>query len=138
MHSRSAQAEHISRLTPLDAERRFDVMNLALKQRAVGAIRGRLPAATSKARGGRHAKIAAAFHGGSGHCEVVKMIQQGDLVMVVMVEWNDVAFADGAETQPWVLRTTQVFRRDKPGHWLRLHRHADPLIRRPRAEDRTS
>lgn len=78
----------------------------------------------------RQAKSAANFHGGSGHCQVVKVIEEGDLAVVVMVEWNKVAFAEGAEAQPWILRTTQVFRRDKPGHWLRLHRHADPLIRR--------
>ena len=78
----------------------------------------------------RQAKSAAGFHGGSGHCQVVKVIEEGDLVVVVMIEWNSVAFAAGAEPRPWILRTTQVFRRDKPGHWLRLHRHADPLIRR--------
>ena len=33
------------------------------------------------------------------------------------------------ESQPWILRTTQVFRLDENGHWCRLHRHADPLIR---------
>ena len=36
-------------------------------------------------------------------------------------------FEDHDEPQPWVLRTTQVFRRDGM-RWLRLHRHADPLI----------
>jgi len=76
----------------------------------------------------RQAKSASSFHGGTGHCQVVKVVEDGDLAVVVMVEWNSVAFAEDAEPQPWILRTTQVFRRDKPGHWLRLHRHADPLI----------
>jgi hypothetical protein len=37
-------------------------------------------------------------------------------------------FEGRASPDPWVLRTTQVFRHDAEG-WLRLHRHADPLIR---------
>ena len=35
----------------------------------------------------------------------------------------------GSGPQPWVLRTTQVFER-RNGAWVRLHRHADPLIDR--------
>jgi hypothetical protein len=78
----------------------------------------------------RQAQTAANFHGGEGRCEVVKVMADSDLVVIVMVEWNTVQFAVRPDPQPWILRTTQVFRRDRPGHWLRLHRHADPLIRK--------
>lgn len=78
----------------------------------------------------RQARSAASFMGGTGHCQVVKTMREGDLVVVVMIEWNTVQFDSHAEPHPWILRTTQVFRRDRPGHWLRLHRHADPLILR--------
>jgi hypothetical protein len=59
----------------------------------------------------------------------VNRIVSDDLVVLVMVERNDVRLAGSAESQPWVLRTTQVFRLDDQGQWWRLHRHADPLIR---------
>lgn len=74
-------------------------------------------------------KIAALFHGGSGRCELLKAIADGDLVVLIMLERNLVRFAEDAEPRPWILRTTQVFRRDGD-RWLRLHRHADPLITR--------
>ena len=74
-------------------------------------------------------KIVALFHGGTGRCELLKAIADGDLVVLIMLERNLVRFAVDAEPRPWVLRTTQVFRRDGD-RWLRLHRHADPLITR--------
>ena len=79
-------------------------------------------------------KVAALFHGGSGRCELVKAIADGDLLVLVMIERNLVRFATDAAPRPWILRTTQVFRRDGD-RGLRLHRHADPLItRRPLAD----
>jgi len=78
----------------------------------------------------RQAAVAANFRNGTGHCQVIKVIEEGDIVVVVMIEWNSVTFSGESKAQPWILRTTQVFRRDGPGHWLRLHRHADPLIKR--------
>jgi len=75
-------------------------------------------------------RAAAAFHGGTGACEVIKVMRDGDLLVIAMIERNSVMFEGRADPQPWIVRTTQVFRRDKAGHWLRLHRHADPLIRR--------
>ena len=53
----------------------------------------------------------------------------GDLVVVVLIERNEVVVDGGDEPQPWVLRTTQVLKR-REGVWVRLHRHADPLIDR--------
>jgi ketosteroid isomerase-like protein len=83
----------------------------------------------------RQAKIASQFEGGTGLNEIVKVIREGDLVVIVMIERNRVRFSGRSSEEPWVLRTTQIFRKDRPGHWLRLHRHADPLIvRKPLGE----
>jgi len=77
----------------------------------------------------RQAQIAAQFHGGTGSTDVVKVVVEGELVVVAAVERNSVRFEGEAEPRTWILRTTQVFRREQ-GKWLRLHRHADPLIER--------
>ena len=69
------------------------------------------------------------FESGQATFEIVNRIVADDLVVLVMVERNSVRLRGAAEPQPWVLRTTQVFRLDEGGHWWRLHRHADPLIR---------
>jgi ketosteroid isomerase-like protein len=67
------------------------------------------------------------FAGGRGSLEVIKTIIEGDLVVLVAIERNDVMFAGHASPHPWTLRTTQMFRQTKD-RWVRLHRHADPLI----------
>jgi ketosteroid isomerase-like protein len=77
----------------------------------------------------QQANVAALFRGGSGHLELVQAIAEGDLLVLVLIERNLVRFADDGASRPWVLRTTQVFRRDGAS-WRRLHRHADPLIQR--------
>jgi hypothetical protein len=77
----------------------------------------------------RQEAISAKFRGGSGKSEVVSVMREGNLVVLVLVERNSVLFEGKAEPQPFVLRTTQVFRKDGE-RWLRLHRHADPLIDR--------
>ena len=69
------------------------------------------------------------FEEGSGSCEVVGTIVSGDVAILVLIERNEVRLAGRDETQPWVLRTTSVFRLDNDKGWIRLHRHADPLIR---------
>lgn len=82
----------------------------------------------------RQSRAAAQFQGGTGTSEVVKVIASDDLVVLVMIERNVVSFVGRDEPMPWVLRTTQVFRRDGE-RWIRLHRHADPLTRfRPLGE----
>ena len=76
---------------------------------------------------GRQQRAAQLFEGGEGSCEVVKTIVGGDIVTVVQLERNVARVRGRADPQPWVLRTTQVFER-RDGGWVRLHRHADPLI----------
>lgn len=77
----------------------------------------------------RQARASAQFEGGTSSHELVQAIGSGDgtLLVLVLIERNEVRFAGHAAPRRWVLRTTQVFRRDG-ARWLRLHRHADPLI----------
>jgi ketosteroid isomerase-like protein len=77
----------------------------------------------------RQKAMARLFHGGSGRTEVVKTMVSGDLAVVVLIERNEVSVDGVADRQPWTLRTTQVLER-RDGGWMRLHRHADPLIDR--------
>jgi hypothetical protein len=69
------------------------------------------------------------FHGGTGTAEVVATMAASDLAVLVMVEPSHVRSDGHDEPRPWILRTTQVFRRDGD-RWVRLHRRADPPITR--------
>ena len=82
----------------------------------------------------RQKQTARLFHGGTGECEVVKTIVSGDLVAIVLIERNQAIVEGSVESQPWVLRTTQIFEK-RPSGWVRLHRHADPLITRRSAAE---
>lgn len=77
----------------------------------------------------RQKRASAVFHGGSGRNELVRVYRGGDLLVLVMNEFNEVKFDERPAPHAWNLRTTQVFRRDGD-RWIRLHRHADPLDRR--------
>lgn len=77
----------------------------------------------------RQKRANASFRGGSGRSEVVRSIAADDLLVLVMIERNQVTFEGRSEPHAWNLRTTQVFRRDG-NRWVRLHRHADPLLSR--------
>jgi len=73
-------------------------------------------------------KMATRFGGGSGSTDVVRAIVEGDLVVVVYVDRSTVRFDGNDHETPWILRTTEVFRKEPDG-WVRIHRHADPLVR---------
>lgn len=82
----------------------------------------------------RQAATRAQFQGGESNVEIVRTIQSGDLAVVVSLSTNSVRFIGRSEPHPWVLRVTEVYQRTGDT-WLRLHRHADPLIKsRPLAE----
>jgi hypothetical protein len=83
----------------------------------------------SELTAGQNAFSKQLFDAGQSTFEVVNRIVAADLVVLVLIERNSVRLRGSTEFQPWVLRTTQVFRLDDGGHWWRLHRHADPLIR---------
>lgn len=76
---------------------------------------------------GRQDRAASLFSGGEGRCDIVKTIVSDDVVVVIQVERNDARVQGATDWQPWMLRTTQVFER-RGDRWVRLHRHADPLI----------
>jgi ketosteroid isomerase-like protein len=73
-------------------------------------------------------EMAARFGGGSGSTDVVRFIVEGELVVVAYVDRSTVRFDGNDSETPWMLRTTEVFRK-VPDGWARLHRHADPLVR---------
>lgn len=112
--------------TTFDAEQDDDMTIFA----PFGGEAGRGPGLTE-----RQQQAARLFHGGTGANELVKTMVAGDLVVVVLIERNEVVVEGGNAPQPWVLRTTQVFER-RGERWIRLHRHADPLIDR-RTPDET-
>jgi hypothetical protein len=85
--------------------------------------------AVSELTAGQHAASKQFFDFGQSTFDVVNRIAVDNVVVLVMIERNRVRLRGATELQPWVLRTTQVFRLDDDGHWWRLHRHADPLIR---------
>jgi ketosteroid isomerase-like protein len=88
------------------------------------------PARTGGAGGaGAQRQANSAFKGGTGSTELVSAVTGGDLVVLVLIERNEVMFEGRSEPHRWELRTTQVFRR-AGDRWIRLHRHADPLLRR--------
>src|SRR5262245_3085743 len=74
----------------------------------------------------RQREIASRFLGRSGSTEVIRTIVEGDLVIVVYIDRSTVRFGPEDEG-PWTLRVTEVFRKSN-GQFIRLHRHADPLL----------
>lgn|GEM_PF-1726598 len=82
----------------------------------------------------RQVRMSAKFQSGTAKYELLKAMASGDMLVLVMAERCEVRFEGRSEPQPWILRTTQVFQRDG-GQWLRLHRHADPLIKRRSFEE---
>ena len=52
-------------------------------------------------------RTVAAFRGGTGSFEVTKVMRDGDLLVIAMIERNSVMFEGHTELHPWVLRTTQ-------------------------------
>ena len=66
------------------------------------------PGVTPEIRDAMQTQASSQFHGGEGACELVRAIVEGDLVVLVLVERSTVMFEGHDESQPWVLRTTQV------------------------------
>jgi len=74
----------------------------------------------------RQRQIASMFLGGSGSTEVIRTIVEGDLIVVVSIDRSVVRFGPDHEG-PWTLTVTEVFRKSE-NQFVRLHRHADPLV----------
>lgn len=77
--------------------------------------------------GARQSAAVKAFTEGNTKLELVDWQAGGDLLVLVLIERGQTRFAGQSSLQPWVLRTTQVFRRSDQNKWVRLLRHADPL-----------
>ena len=77
--------------------------------------------------GARQSAAVKAFSDGSTKLELVDWQAGGDLLVLVLIERGQTRFSGQPSPQPWVLRTTQVFRRSGQSSWIRLVRHADPL-----------
>ena len=69
------------------------------------------------------------FESGSGTIEVLNSGVSGDAAWLVMIERCTVKFVGRAEPCRWELRVTEAFERQN-GEWVRVHRHADPLVDR--------
>jgi hypothetical protein len=68
------------------------------------------------------------FEGGTdASIELVQAMVSDDMACLVTIERSMVKFKGRDEPLPWVLRVTQVYRR-QGDEWRRVHRHADPLI----------
>ena len=81
----------------------------------------------------RQKVVAAQWRSGAGDVELVNGGVSDDIAWLVMIERSTVAFAtDEPDAQRrWDLRVTEIFRRSG-ADWVRVHRHADPLVdRRP-------
>ena len=80
------------------------------------------------------ARVRSQFQSGVGEKELIRVIESGDLLIVVLLETSQVMFEGRSEPHDWSLRVTEVYTAAN-GRWLRLHRHADPLVKsRPLAE----
>jgi hypothetical protein len=69
----------------------------------------------------------AQFESGTGSVELVHGGVSGDVAWLVVFERSSVMFAGRDRPVRWDLRVTEVFER-RDGDWVRVHRHADPLV----------
>jgi hypothetical protein len=79
----------------------------------------------------RQRAVASQWRRGSGTIELLNGGADGDLAWLSFLERSTVELVDDPEgsERRWDLRVTEIFRRSRRG-WLRIHRHADPLVDR--------
>jgi ketosteroid isomerase-like protein len=66
------------------------------------------------------------FQAGEADMELVQSYTSGDIVVLVVIEWQH-GQVGGLPDQDWSLRVTLVYRREG-SEWRLVHRHADPLV----------
>jgi hypothetical protein len=98
----------------------------------LGAFGGATIGAAAATPGQRRA--VAQFQSGSGTVELINGGVSGDVAWLVMIEHATVSFTGHDVPCRWDLRATEVFERHA-GKWVRVHRHADPLVDRHRLVD---
>ena len=74
------------------------------------------------------------FESGTGDLEVLNGGVSSGVAWLVLIERASVKFRDRPEPVRWDLRVTEVFER-RDGSWVRVHRHADPLVDRHRLDE---
>jgi hypothetical protein len=77
------------------------------------------------------------FESGEGDIELVASGVAGSLAWLVMIERASVRFAGRDTPSRWELRVTELFR-SHDDRWIRIHRHADPLVDLHTLDDVTS
>jgi hypothetical protein len=98
----------------------------------MGAFGGSTIGATTATPGQRRA--VAQFESGFGSVELINGGVSGDAAWLVMIEYAMVTFTGHASPVRWDLRATEAFER-RDGEWVRVHRHADPLVDRHPVEE---
>jgi hypothetical protein len=93
----------------------------------LGAFGGAGVGATMSTPGQRRA--VSQFESGTGHVEFLNGGVAGDVAWVVLIEHATVKFKGHDQPRRWDLRVTEVFEL-RDGSWVRVHRHADPLVDR--------
>lgn len=95
----------------------------------LGAFGGATVGATAATPGQRRA--VAQFVSGSGSVELINSGVSANVAWLVMIERARVMFVGHDHDCRWDLRVTEVFER-RGEDWVRVHRHADPLVDRHR------
>jgi ketosteroid isomerase-like protein len=82
-----------------------------------------------KAVGARYDWAASQYKesGAQKKVDYLSIVVSGDFAYTVSIERTNAILIDMKKTEPRVLRSTQIFRKEN-GEWKLLHRHADPLI----------
>ncbi len=77
----------------------------------------------------RQAAVAAEWEWGDGEIELLSASADAGLAYLTFIERARVRFRSEEAERRWNLRVTEVFAL-RAGAWVRVHRHADPLVAR--------
>ncbi len=92
----------------------------------MGAFGGSLTTEQAAAQG-EQSPFRSPWEEGAGEIELIAGGVSGAVAWLVVIERSTVRFTGYDEPRRWELRVTELFRLDG-AHWVRFHRHADPLV----------